>query len=371
MHRKNLFVHKLNWFVLLVMLCVMSNWSMKAAADNVAIELRILVPFRLMQLLHAPEVHTEIKLTDKQVVELEEFFALHDAEWFRSRLMPLEKQVVYLAELEAEVKKFLVANLSTEQAKRLAQLELQAQQMRLLLRSDIAEKLELTKVQIDQFTKLAKETDVTQAKLGQATNAGKPTTDLEAEHMQAAKSEKEMFKFLTPQQQSRLKQLLGDIFDTNSLQRIYPLAPELVPVKTWINSSPLTLEGLRGKVVVLHYYAFQCSNCVANFDLYRKWHDELASKGVVVLGIQSPETQTEKIASEVMNAAKSADLKFPILHDENMENWNTWGNTMWPTVYVIDKKGYLRTWWQGELRWKGATGDQTIEKLVDELLSEE
>jgi hypothetical protein len=56
--------------------------------------------------------------------------------------------------------------------------------------------------------------------------------------------------------------------------------------------------------------------------------------------------------------------------DLKSENWKAWGNTMWPTVYVIDKKGYLRHWWQGELNWQGATGDQTIERIADDLLKE-
>ncbi|HAC90510.1 MAG TPA: hypothetical protein DCF63_07725 [Planctomycetaceae bacterium] len=63
-------------------------------------------------------------------------------------------------------------------------------------------------------------------------------------------------------------------------------------------------------------------------------------------------------------------FEFPVLIDLKSENWNAWGNTMWPTVYVIDKKGYIRSWWQGELNWQGATGDKSIENLVDELLAE-
>jgi len=58
------------------------------------------------------------------------------------------------------------------------------------------------------------------------------------------------------------------------------------------------------------------------------------------------------------------------LVDVSSKNWDAWGNTMWPTVYVVDKNGYIRWLWQGELNWQGATGDKSIEKLVDELLEE-
>ncbi len=71
-----------------------------------------------------------------------------------------------------------------------------------------------------------------------------------------------------------------------------------------------------------------------------------------------------------MAAAKKDGFKFPVLIDLKHENWNAWSNTMWPTVYVIDKRGYIRFWWQGELNWKGATTDKTIEKVVDRLLME-
>jgi peroxiredoxin len=145
------------------------------------------------------------------------------------------------------------------------------------------------------------------------------------------------------------------------------MAPELVPVQDWINSRPITLKSLRGKVVLLHFYAFECHNCHANFDHYRQWHKKYGGE-VVVLGIQTPETPTERQADAVKQAARERNLEFPILIDLDSANWKAWSNTMWPTVYVIDRDGYLRHLWQGELNWKGAAGDQTIEKLIDELI---
>lgn len=116
-----------------------------------------------------------------------------------------------------------------------------------------------------------------------------------------------------------------------------------------MNSKPLTLKELRGKVVLVHFYAFQCHNCHANFEIYRRWHDQLRSKGVEVVGIQTPETPTERDPAAVKSAAAERKLEFPILVDLESKNWAAWGNTMWPTVYVIDKNGYIRHWWQGEL----------------------
>ena len=127
----------------------------------------------------------------------------------------------------------------------------------------------------------------------------------------------------------------------------------------------MSLKQLRGKVVLVHFYAFQCHNCQANFDVYRRWHDRFGDD-VVVVGIQTPETPDERRRDRVAAAVKLDDFKFPVIFDAASEHWKTWGNTMWPTVYVIDKEGYLRRWWQGELRWKGADTDQQLESFIEE-----
>jgi peroxiredoxin len=177
-------------------------------------------------------------------------------------------------------------------------------------------------------------------------------------------------KLLDSKMRQKLSELLGEPFDPSKLKRIYAMAPEFAEVEHWVNSSPLQLDDLRGKVVLVHFYAFQCHDCHANFAIYQRWHDELAEKGVVVIGIQTPETQRERDPSAVEAAAVERKLAFPILVDLDSENWKAWGNTMWPTVYVVDQNGYVRHWWQGELNWKGATADKAIEAIVDELLAE-
>ncbi len=112
------------------------------------------------------------------------------------------------------------------------------------------------------------------------------------------------------------------------------------------------------------------TNCHANFEIYRRWHEQWREKGVVVVGIQTPETSQERDPAAVKSAAAERTLEFPIMVDVASKNWDAWGNTMWPTVYVVDKNGYLRQWWQGELNWKGATADKTIEQVVEQLLAE-
>ena len=68
---------------------------------------------------------------------------------------------------------------------------------------------------------------------------------------------------------------------------------------------------------------------------------------------------------------KEAGFKFPIVIDNNEKNWNAWGNSIWPAVYLIDKRGRLRYWWYGELDWKGAGGQNIMAEKIKELLAED
>ena len=123
-------------------------------------------------------------------------------------------------------------------------------------------------------------------------------------------------------------------------------------------------------MVLVHFYAFQCHNCVANFNHYKRWDSTLKAKGVQVIGIQTPETSSEKDPEKVRSAAAKEGFQFPVLIDVENKNWSAWGNTMWPTVYVVDKQGYIRFWWQGELNWQGATVDKKVDAIIEKLLNE-
>jgi peroxiredoxin len=330
-----------------------------------------LIPQYLLGLVHAPEVHTELKLTEVQVDDLESLFAEIDGEWFPSRLLPPDQQRPVVVQLEQRVLQWFADNTSAAQQKRLRQLEFQAQSIRMLLRDDLGQQLQLDATQKSKFAELAKKTNEAKQNLQLATKQKKAAEQLTAATRQAVESEQESLKdVLSPEQHQKLWKILGKPFDTKKLNRIYPMAPEFVAVNKWINSAPLSMKKLRGKVVLVHFYAFQCHNCHANFDIYRRWHDKLRGEGVVVVGIQTPETSSERNPEAVEAAAVEQDLQFPILIDLESKNWKAWGNTMWPTVYVVDKNGYIRHWWQGELNWQGATGDKAIEKTIDAALAE-
>lgn len=324
------------------------------------------VPQNLLKLIHTPEVQKELGLEDD--VRLLTLLREIDRTWWPSRVLPAAKQFETARKLEKRLIDALAQYLTPGKMRRLREIEIQSQGTRALLRTDVAEELELGPGDIRTIKAAFLVTDSLASQFSEKKGGD---ADLEKK-LRAAREEEQtvLDRLLNSSQRRSLENLIGKPLDFRNLKRIYPLAPELIDSDEWAGTGRTTLEGERGKVVLVHFYAFQCHNCVANFEHYNRWHESLSNKGVTVIGIQTPETSAERDSKLVQRAAKEQGFEFPVLIDLKNSNWDAWGNTMWPTVYVVDKKGYIRYWWQGELNWQGATGDQAIERIVDELLME-
>ena len=148
-------------------------------------------------------------------------------------------------------------------------------------------------------------------------------------------------------------------------------APDFIDSGHWANTEqPLSLSTLTGQVVVIHFYAFGCINCVNNYPVYLDWQKRFAHHDVTIVGIHTPETKSERDIASVQQNAKESGFQFPILIDTDKKNWDAWGNSMWPSVYVVDKHGYVKHFWPGELRWEGATGDMYLREQIEQLLLE-
>lgn len=91
----------------------------------------------------------------------------------------------------------------------------------------------------------------------------------------------------------------------------------------------------------------------------------------MIVGVHTPETAAERVPSSVREKAKEEGFDYPIAIDNDKRIWDNWGNSMWPSVYLIDKKGRLRYWWYGELNWNGAGGQLTMAEKIKELLNED
>jgi peptide-methionine (R)-S-oxide reductase len=151
------------------------------------------------------------------------------------------------------------------------------------------------------------------------------------------------------------------------------VAPELVGV-SWLNTPgnhPLSLASRRGKVTIVQFWAFGCSDCQANLSSYARLQKKFAKRGVTMIGIHTPQFEHERNAEVVARHVKQLGVTYPVLIDSTYENWRRWNQQYRPTTYLIDKNGRLRQRWIGQLEHNGAGGEAKIERLVEALLQEE
>ena len=144
----------------------------------------------------------------------------------------------------------------------------------------------------------------------------------------------------------------------------YPKAPEFVGIERWINSEPLTMEQLKGKVVLVDIWTYTCINCIRTLPYLKEWYKKYQDKGFVIVGVHSPEFEFEKEYENVLNAVNQYQLKYPVALDNNHATWNAYQNNYWPHKFLVDIDGYVRFDHIGE------GGYDETEKVIQELLKE-
>jgi len=139
-------------------------------------------------------------------------------------------------------------------------------------------------------------------------------------------------------------------------------APELTGITDWINSPPLTIQQLRGKVVLVHFWTFACINCIHVQPYVKSWYMRYQDSGFVVLGIHTPELSFEKEIGNVRDAVGNAGVTFPVAFDPQYATWNAYHNGYWPAFYFVDKQGRIRHTHVGEGDYEGS--EQVIRQLL-------
>lgn len=322
-------------------------------------------------LLHEPAVVKELVLTPTQSQQFRGLLDELDAKFFPLRNKPKDEAAKGAAEVLADATSRLETLLSEPQFRRLAEIQTRQQGTTALLRAGMTKLMNYKPQQKERLENVISETLAATRELEKRVGNGEPREPLEKEYSELKRDElRKVTGILTPTQRSIWQKTLGRDFDLTTLGRPVFKAPELVDAGSWLNSGPLTMKGLVGKVVVVHFYAFGCSNCINNYPTYLDWQKRFRGKNVLILGIHTPETAAEQDSASVKTKADTAGFEFPVLIDGTKANWNAWGNSMWPSVYLVDKRGYLRHFWPGELKWQGATGDQWIQERIEELLTE-
>jgi thiol-disulfide isomerase/thioredoxin len=148
-------------------------------------------------------------------------------------------------------------------------------------------------------------------------------------------------------------------------------APEFAGIKAWINSGPLTMDGLKGKVVLVDFWTYTCINCTRSIPYLKRWHERYSKKGLVVVGVHSPEFGFEGDVENVRRAVKELGIGYPVAADSERESWDAFTNQYWPAKYLIDKEGDVQYVHFGEGGY--AQTEARIQELlgIDEKLGKE
>jgi thiol-disulfide isomerase/thioredoxin len=140
--------------------------------------------------------------------------------------------------------------------------------------------------------------------------------------------------------------------------------PSLGGATEWLNSPPLTAADLRGKVVLVEFWTFTCINWLRSLPYVRAWAEKYKDKGLVVIGVHTPEFGFEKNVDNVRRAAKAMSIDYPVALDSKYALWRAFTNEYWPALYFVDAKGRIRHHQFGE-------GEYDLsEKIIQQLLSE-
>jgi thiol-disulfide isomerase/thioredoxin len=121
-----------------------------------------------------------------------------------------------------------------------------------------------------------------------------------------------------------------------------PMAPDLVGTQAWVNSEPLTLDELRGKVVLIDFWTYTCVNCIRTFPLLKIWHSKYTDDGLVIIGVHTPEFQFEHDLDNLKQAMDNHGIEWAVVQDNRYATWDAFNNRFWPAKYLIDKNGVVR-----------------------------
>ena len=142
-----------------------------------------------------------------------------------------------------------------------------------------------------------------------------------------------------------LARVRGATRETSAGLRDYGPAPGFTGIGQWINTpdeQPLSLAGLRGKVVLVDFWTYSCINCLRTLPHLRAWDRTYRSQGLTIVGVHTPEFAFEHVEDNVRGAVDRLDLDYSVAMDNDFGTWNAFQNRYWPAKYLIDARGHLR-----------------------------
>ena len=157
-----------------------------------------------------------------------------------------------------------------------------------------------------------------------------------------------------PSRRSLLSSVLGPAALAGGLLAVNrasarPATREFVGIDGWLNTDgPLTMAGLRGKVVLVEFCTYTCINWRRTLPYVHRWHSEYGPQGLQIIGVHTPEFGFERVRPNVESAIRELDVRYPIAQDNEFQTWDAWDNRAWPSFYVLDRDGMVRLVREGE-----------------------
>jgi len=142
-----------------------------------------------------------------------------------------------------------------------------------------------------------------------------------------------------------------------------PVAPEFA-IGDWINSEPLTLKSLRGRVVLVDFWTFGCYNCRNTLPAIKNWDTRYREQGLTIIGVHSPEFEEERKPENLRREVAELQIRYPVVTDNDYATWRAYDVAAWPTIFVLDKSGRVRWTHVGEGAYDET--EQVIQKLLAE-----
>ena len=139
-------------------------------------------------------------------------------------------------------------------------------------------------------------------------------------------------------------------------------APDFVGLGNWFNSAPLKMADLRGKVVLVDFWTYGCVNCVNTLPHVTALYEKYRDRGLVIVGVHTPEFPFERSAGNVQAALKRHGITYPVAQDNDSATWNAWRNQYWPAQYIVDQNGRVVFQHAGEGQYEEI--DRTIARLL-------
>lgn len=133
-------------------------------------------------------------------------------------------------------------------------------------------------------------------------------------------------------------------------------APEFSGIERWLNTGPLTMQGLRGRVVMVDFWTFACINCQRTLPHVNAWAERYTPQGLTIVGVHTPEFPFERSADNVTAAMKRLGVRHPVAQDNRYATWKAYANQYWPALYLVDAQGRIRYKHFGEGEYERTEG---------------